>query len=132
MLRWRSRDIYGIMNGIDESLFDPATDKAIYANYSIDDMSGKAKCKESIRTEFWLDKDASPIIGMVTRFTDQKGLDLVEYAMENMLRMGMQVVILGNRLRSLAGLYPAVSIPFNMPHSFHCFCRSISSSPCPK
>lgn len=58
------------------------------ANYSIDDMSGKEKCKESLRTEFWLDKDASPIIGMVTRFTDQKGLDLVEYAISALMERG--------------------------------------------
>lgn len=96
VLRWRSRDIYGIMNGIDESLFDPATDKAIYANYSIDDMSGKEKCKESLRTEFWLDKDASPIIGMVTRFTDQKGLDLVEYAISALMEKGVQLAVLGS------------------------------------
>ena len=96
VLRWRSRDIYGIMNGIDESLFDPATDKAIYANYSIDDMSGKKKCKESLRTEFWLDKDDSPIVGIVTRFTDQKGLDLIEYAMAALMEKGVQLAVLGN------------------------------------
>ncbi|MDY4896228.1 MAG: glycogen/starch synthase, partial [Eubacteriales bacterium] len=95
VLRWRSRDIYGIMNGIDESLFDPATDKAIYANYSIDDMSGKKKCKESLRTEFWLDKDDSPIVGIVTRFTDQKGLDLIEYAMAALMEKGVQLAVLG-------------------------------------
>ncbi len=96
VLRWRSRDIHGIMNGIDEVLFDPATDRSICKNYSLEDMSGKAACKEALRTEFWLDKDMSPIIGMVTRFTDQKGLDLVEYAISSLVEKGVQLAVLGS------------------------------------
>ena len=96
LLRRRSRDVYGILNGIDEDLFDPATDKNLPFNFTAADLSGKAKCKEALRTEFWLDKDDSPLVGIVTRFTGQKGLDIIEYAIEALMEKGIQLAVLGS------------------------------------
>ncbi len=96
LLRKRSWDVHGILNGIDEDLFDPATDKHIPFNFTAADISGKAKCKEALRTEFWLDKDDSPLVGIVTRFTGQKGLDIIEYAIEALMEKGIQLAVLGS------------------------------------
>ena len=75
VLRYRSGDYSGILNGIDYDVWNPAKDKLIPAPYSVNDMSGKAKAKEALQKEFGLPKDPSvPVIGMVTRLTDQKGV----------------------------------------------------------
>ena len=75
VLRYRSGDYSGILNGIDYDVWNPAKDKCIPATYSKDDMSGKAKAKGALQKEFGLPKDPSvPVIGMVTRLTDQKGV----------------------------------------------------------
>jgi len=96
LLRKRSWDVYGILNGIDEDLFNPETDTNLPFNFSAADLSGKAKCKEALRTEFWLDKDDSPLVGIVTRFTGQKGLDIIEYAIEALMEKGIQLAVLGS------------------------------------
>ena len=75
VLRYRSADYCGILNGIDTNVWNPKTDKLIPGNYSINDMSGKAKAKEALQKEFGLPRDAKvPVIGMVTRLTGQKGV----------------------------------------------------------
>ena len=75
VLRYRSADYSGILNGIDCDTWDPAKDKIIPQTYSVKDMSGKAKAKEALQKEFGLARDANvPVIGMVTRLTDQKGV----------------------------------------------------------
>jgi len=96
LLRKRSWDVHGILNGIDEDLFNPETDTNLPFNFSAADLSGKAKCKEALRTEFWLDKDDSPLVGIVTRFTGQKGLDIIEYAIEALMEKGIQLAVLGS------------------------------------
>jgi len=75
VLRYRSADYSGILNGIDDKVWNPAADKNIPKPYSVKDMTGKALAKEALQKEFGLPKDPSiPIIGMVTRLTDQKGV----------------------------------------------------------
>jgi starch synthase len=75
VLRYRSADYSGILNGIDRDVWNPEKDKYIPETYSLKDMSGKAKAKEALQKEFSLARDANvPIIGMVTRLTDQKGV----------------------------------------------------------
>ncbi|MCL2411752.1 MAG: glycogen synthase [Treponema sp.] len=75
VLRYRSSDYYGILNGIDSDLWNPEKDTNIPQTYSKKDISGKAKAKEALQKEFGLARDANvPIIGMITRLTDQKGL----------------------------------------------------------
>jgi len=97
VLRWRSRDIYGILNGIDEAAFDPAADKLLPVNFSLDDPSGKAACKAALQQELGLDTDPGrPLIGIVTRFTNQKGLDIVEAGLNALLEKGVQMAVLGS------------------------------------
>ena len=75
VLRYRSGDYSGILNGIDTNVWNPATDTLIPKVFSKEDMSGKAKAKEALQKEFDLPRDAKvPLIGMVTRLTDQKGV----------------------------------------------------------
>jgi starch synthase len=75
VLRYRNADYSGILNGIDTNVWNPATDTLIPQKYSINDMAGKAKAKEALQKEFNLPPDPNvPIIGMVTRLTDQKGV----------------------------------------------------------
>ena len=96
VLRERSYALQGILNGIDVTGFDPATDKRIAANYTIDDRSGKAVCKAKLQEELGLEvRDDRPLMVMVTRLTRQKGLDLVMYALDRILAGGVQVAVLG-------------------------------------
>jgi starch synthase len=79
LLRSRQEHLAGIINGIDYSLFDPASDTQIAANYSAGDMGGKALCKAALQRECGFAVDPSrPLLGMVTRLVEQKGLDLVD------------------------------------------------------
>lgn len=96
VLRERSYALQGILNGIDVAGFDPATDKRIAANYTVEDRSGKAVCKAKLQEELGLEvRDDRPLMVMVTRLTRQKGLDLVIYALDRILAGGVQVAVLG-------------------------------------
>lgn len=96
VLRERSYALQGILNGIDVAGFDPATDKRIAANYTVDDRSGKAVCKAKLQEELGLEvRDDRPLMVMVTRLTRQKGMDLVMYALGRILAGGVQVAVLG-------------------------------------
>ena len=114
VLRRRSEALQGILNGIDTKHFDPATDPEIAANYTADDLSGKAACKRALQEELGLEvRDDRPLMVMVTRLTRQKGLDLVTYALDRILSGGVQVAVLGtgeaayeNAMRYFEGRYP--------------------------
>ncbi len=96
VLRERSYALQGILNGIDVAGFDPATDKRIAANYTVDDRSGKTVCKAKLQEELGLEvRDDRPLMVMVTRLTRQKGMDLVMYALDRILAGGVQVAVLG-------------------------------------
>ena len=96
VLRERSYALQGILNGIDVAGFDPATDRRIAANYTVDDRSGKAVCKAKLQEELGLEvRDDRPLMVMVTRLTRQKGMDLVMYALDRILSGGVQVAVLG-------------------------------------
>lgn len=75
LLRHRSRDLVGILNGVDTDIWNPETDRLIPARYSIDDMSGKLACKRELQKAFGLPPDETvPLFGMVARLTEQKGI----------------------------------------------------------
>lgn len=96
VLRERSYALQGILNGIDVAGFDPATDKRIAANYTVEDRSGKVVCKAKLQEELGLEvRDDRPLMVMVTRLTRQKGMDLVMYALDRILAGGVQVAVLG-------------------------------------
>lgn len=98
LLRERSNDLVGIVNGIDTDLFNPETDHFIAQQYSSADFSaGKAKCKEAIQTEIGLPKCVeTPVIGFVSRLVDQKGLDIMMPALEKLNGADVHVAILGS------------------------------------
>lgn len=97
LLRQRQDHLVGILNGVDYAFFDPATDPHIAANYSVEDMSGKASCKAALQRECGFAEDPSrPLLGMVTRLAEQKGLDLLDAAMPWLIgQTDAQLVLLG-------------------------------------
>ncbi len=96
VLRERSADLYGIVNGIDTEVWNPATDTLIPANYSPEDLSGKSECKRKLQERFGLRQEAGgPLIGMICRLVDQKGLDLLREALPELLEEDIQFVALG-------------------------------------
>ncbi len=113
VLRFRAADLVGIINGIGDE-WNPETDKFLPANYSAEDMSGKAYCKEILQSKFRLPVQANvPLYGIVSRLFDQKGLDLLAEIMPHLFEhMNIQICLLGNgdpwledRFRTLASHY---------------------------
>ena len=92
----RKEDLYGILNGADYDHWDPETDGLIPANYSLRDMSGKKLCKKALQKEFLLaPKTNIPIVGIVSRFAEQKGCQHLALVMHRILcNMAVQFVIL--------------------------------------
>lgn len=98
LLRSRRDRVVGILNGIDTTVFDPATDPHIAERYSADAIDGKAACKAALQRELSLGVDASvPLVGIVSRLVDQKGLDLLHAAVPWLMRdTDAQFVLLGS------------------------------------
>ena len=98
ILRERSWKLSGILNGIDIINYNPETDQNLYANYTVNDLSGKAENKRALQERLSLNQDADvPLIGMVTRLVSHKGLDLVKACLEQLLNeQNVQFVILGS------------------------------------
>ena len=97
MLYARQRDLSGILNGIDTDEFDPATDANIPFHYSMKALDGKMGDKKALIDEFNLGvSDSTPIIGMVTRLTSQKGLDLVQCVLNDIMFDDVALVVLGS------------------------------------
>jgi starch synthase len=95
VLKNRERDLYGVINGIDYDEWDPSRDKLIPETFHIENLQGKAVCKRMLVKEASLDKVDRPLIGMVGRLSAQKGLDLVLQSLEEILSLGVNLVILG-------------------------------------
>ncbi len=115
VLRHRGQSLAGILNGIDEQIWDPEQDPRIPQNYSIETRkAGKAICKQQVQQSFSLRQDPDvPLVGMVTRLADQKGLDLLAAGVDRFLAEGSQLVFLGTGdrryeqlLRDLPGRFP--------------------------
>ena len=97
LLRQKQYKLCGILNGIDMTVNDPATDPALAANYDVNTVQdGKPICKKAMLEQFGMDQDGSPVMGMVTRLVGHKGLDLVRSVAEGLLQQGIQLVILGS------------------------------------
>ena len=96
LLRARKADLFGVLNGIDMVDYDPSHDDRIAATYSPEDMSGKAECKRALQEKLGLEVNPDiPIIGMVGRLSNQKGLDLVDCIIGDLLNQKVQLVVLG-------------------------------------
>ncbi len=95
-LRLREWDLSGILNGISNRLYDPETDPCLAANYDKTDRKNKAKCKEALLEELGLERDMSrPLFAVISRLTDQKGVDLISMLLPHILERGAQCVVLG-------------------------------------
>jgi starch synthase len=95
LLRDHAQKLYGVVNGIDVDLLDPARDPALLRHYSASDPAGKAGCKESLQTELKLEVGAAPLIAFISRFYEPKGLDLIEQVLPHLRALGVQLVALG-------------------------------------
>jgi len=92
----RKKDLFGVINGVDYSEWNPAADPLIPATFSPSDMGGKHACRKSLLEAFGLKAEAAtPVVGMVTRLTGQKGIDLVTRAMPELMKLDMTLVIVG-------------------------------------
>ena len=115
VVRSRSDRMVGILNGVDYTAWNPAKDSLISANYSSKDLSGKHLCKKDLLQTFGLptDNPQRPLMGIVSRFADQKGFDLIADRAHEILREEVLLVVLGtgdrryeDLFRALAGAYP--------------------------
>ena len=97
VLRARRADLRGILNGIDTRRWDPARDPHLPARFGPDDLTGKALCKRALQASWGLPAAPRvPVLAMVTRLAEQKGIDLVAAALPDLLAMDLQLVILGS------------------------------------
>lgn len=97
VLREHADKLFGILNGVDYSVWDPRVDKFIPHHYWLDDLTGKAKMKKLLLKEYDLPYDAErPLIGMISRMTEQKGYDLLADAIDELMELDLQLVILGS------------------------------------
>jgi starch synthase len=127
LLRDRRDRLYGVLNGIDTEINDPATDIYIAAHYDADDLAGKIECKLDLQREANLPQSrTTPVIGAISRLADQKGFDLIDSIIEPLLRHNdVQIVILGtgeqryhDRLNEMRARFPqqiATLLTFNAP-----------------
>lgn len=113
ILRKRAADLYGIVNGINIHEFDPVTDPRIYKNYSADEPEDKKENKYALQREMRLPIIDIPVIGVVSRLVDQKGIDLILQAIDELMKLDIQLVILGagdpyyeGALSDIKGRYP--------------------------
>ena len=113
VLRNRANLPRGILNGIDTDRWNPESDSYLPANYSVLDRSGKQLCKRMLQREFQLPETAVPLLSVIARLTPQKGLDLVETIVPQLMAMDLQLVILGTgepeleaKLKMLQARYP--------------------------
>lgn len=98
ILNERKADLSGIINGIDTDVFNPTDDKLIAAEYSTDDMAGKAECKKALQEKMGLEiNDKVPVVAMVTRMTEQKGFNLILQILDELMaETDMQFMLLGS------------------------------------
>ncbi|MHC4139396.1 MAG: glycogen synthase GlgA [Planctomycetota bacterium] len=87
--------LYGIINGVDYSEWSPETDNLIPHKYSVDDLSGKALCKKHLQKILHLPQTDAPLLGMIGRLAEQKGVDLLIVIMDELMERDLQLVILG-------------------------------------
>lgn len=117
LLKYREKDFYGIINGVDYDVWNPETDKLIPYNYSKADLSGKEKNKEELLKKFNMpyQKDI-PLIGIISRLAIQKGFDLVQAALGELMQLNAQWIVLGSGEQKYENMFQALheQIPRNI------------------
>ncbi len=112
--------LYGILNGVDYDEWSPAADPLIPANYDVDDMAGKAVCKAELQKAFGLPvRDDVPLIGLVGRLAEQKGIGLLAAAVWNLMELDIQIVLLGTGEKWAEHFFGDVASKY--PDRFGCF-----------
>ncbi len=96
VLKNKQFKLCGFLNGIDTNSYNPETDPALPANFTVEEKIGKNVCKEKLLEELGLSAGKEPIIGIVTRFVSHKGIDLIKYVFEDIIRLGFKIAILGS------------------------------------
>ena len=105
LLRARYTTVSGILNGLDYTIFDPATDRFLQAHYSAADLSGKRESKALLQQECGLDvREDAPLIGMIARLSPQKGFDLIARVIDDIMRCDLQLVFLGKGDRAFVDM----------------------------
>lgn len=131
ILEMRKYDLYGILNGVDYDVINPATDKDIVKNYTVDSVfDNKVVNKLALQKEVGLPENKNvPLIGVVTRLTKQKGLDLIINQFGEMCKRDVQIVILGagdqvyeDTLKAIAQNYPT-KVSLQLKYDFGLSCR---------
>ena len=119
-IRAHAHKLYGILNGVDYEEWNPATDPHIPANYDITDMSGKAICKNALQERFGLPVwEDVPLVGFVGRFAEQKGLGLIASAMEGLLHLNAQFVVLGTGEKWAEGFFSDIAARYSDRFACH-------------
>ncbi|MBK8012273.1 MAG: glycogen synthase [Deltaproteobacteria bacterium] len=97
VVEFRAADLVGILNGIDEDVWNPETDRYLPAHFDAHDLSGKARCKTALQKELGLQvRPSVPLIGVISRWTAQKGTDIIASALDRLLELDVQIVMLGS------------------------------------
>jgi starch synthase len=96
LLRARQADLHGILNGIDLDVWDPQTDKALPANFSVRSLKGKALCRSELETRFGLSQGDGPVFCVISRMTSQKGLDMLLECLPALVVQGGKLALLGS------------------------------------
>jgi starch synthase len=109
LLRSRAGALVGILNGVDTAAWNPASDPALVATYDADHLAGKALCRNALRTEFGLAPGSGPLIGVVSRLTAQKGLDLLLEALPALVAIDGQIAMLGTGEPALEAAWAAAA-----------------------
>ncbi len=117
LMRARENTLSGILNGIDYTIFNPANDRFLTHHFSADALEGKADCKKALQSECGLAERDVPVIGMIARLSPQKGLDLVERVLDDILRCDVQIVFLGKGEQRFVDLLNWAN--WRYPHRVH-------------
>lgn len=108
LLRFRSRVLHGILNGIDQDAWNPETDGALYANYGYATLAGKAENKTCLTSDLQMSSDA-PLCVVISRLAHQKGIDLIARALPALLDAGVNLVVLGDGDKTLVAQFAEVA-----------------------
>ncbi|MBD3308577.1 glycosyltransferase, partial [candidate division KSB3 bacterium] len=115
VLQYRRDDLYGIVNGVDYSVWNPETDPLIAQNYGLHSLEGKTICKQDLLNEFGLPPNVNPpVIGMISRLDDQKGVDLLAEIIEKLMKLDLYFVLLGTGHEKYHKLFHHISKKY--PH----------------
>ena len=102
LLTFRKKNLYGILNGIDYTIWDPASDQHIYRKFDVKSIEAKADNKRSLAAKFNLPySDTKPLIGAISRLVDQKGFELVLEVLDDIMKLDVQLVLLGSGDKNL-------------------------------